>query len=82
MTERKQPDVLSAEINAGARSRTSILSLGGRKKWTTRSRRKGVRSIYAEAGRRGGVCSCGEGMKKRVMRPSLARLQLQTPVMI
>ena len=41
-----------------------------------------MRSIYAEAGRRGGVCSCGEGMKKRVMRPSLARLQLQTPVMI
>jgi hypothetical protein len=26
--------------------------------------------------------SFGEGMKKRVMRPSASRLQLQTPVMI
>ncbi len=63
MTERKQPDVLSAGDQCGGRIAhiNSVWLLEGKisSTATTRARRRRVRGGDAEAGRRGGVRSCG-----------------------
>jgi hypothetical protein len=63
MTERKQPDVLSAGDQCGG-TIAHIKSVSGRKGLTTtRSRRRRVGGVGAEAGWRGGgggVCGGGE----------------------